>query len=992
LARGVYRAPLLLLGAYRETDIDEKHPLSSVLSELNRERLLQSVPLKRLSFDDVLELIRRILEQDDVPKEFCELVYAKTQGNPFFVEEVISSLKEEGVIYREKNEWKIKEVSKIELPETVKSVIKKRLSRLDDKSQRVLNLASFVGMDFTYDALSGVTGLENDKLLEIMDGLLKAGFVKHAVIRGEDVCSFADIIVRDVVHEEVGPFKRKKLHGVVGEALEKVYAERIDEHFGELALHFLESGDKEKALHYFLKAGDKAAKVYANNEAVSYFQHALTLLEKKEGELQEKGRVLEKLGDVKNLVGEYDASTNYWNEALLLWSQLHENEKAARVHRKIANLLWDNIGETAKAEEHYDKALGILEHKPESVELASLYEDMAHMYYRTKDMTKAQSLAEKALELGKKLDDYEVMANSYVSLGTVFSNIGDRKKAIECLERALKIALDNGLMEAALRAYNNLAVTLSIEGAEQGMKIMEKGYDLAKKIGYIQLQSFMGTNIAWYCVGMGDMKRAFSLVEESVALDRKFGNMINLSFSIGTLAIANLVLGDWDKGEKLLKEKILITEKLNDINQVVDGYSWLAWAHFVKGEYSEARALYEKAYEVCEKAGAKSSQMWLSTSVIWTSIELGELEKVDNLLDKVYEFALKMKDRELIAWADARKGMMFRAQKKWEDSIQHFEKSIQEVEALGYKQHNVYAFARMFLCEYARVYLERNQEGDREKAHNLLNQALEIFQKMGAKKDIEKIESKMAYIETGKQAILEREPTAITISETLPDYVSTGYEELDKLLFGGIPRNCAVILTSPSCDERDLLIKKFLETGAKNGEVTFYITIDPGEVKTLAEEFQSNFYLFICNPQADTIVKDLPNVFKLKGVENLNDINMALTSTIRKLDPSLKSPRRICIEIIPDVLLQHQAVQTRRWLSAFIPELRTNGFTTLAILDPEMHSPQEVRAILDLFEGEINLYESETEKGLQKFLKIKKMQNKKYLESELPIQKEKLLE
>ena len=220
LARGVYRAPLLLLGAYRETDIDDKHPLSSVLAELNRERLLQSVPLKRLSFDDVLELIRRILEQDDVPREFCELVYGKTQGNPFFVEEVISSLKEEGVIYREKNEWKIKEVSKIALPETVKSVIKKRLSRLDDESQRVLSLASFVGKDFTYNALSAVTGLENDKLLEIMDGLLKAGFVKHTVIRGEDICSFADIIVRDVVHEEVGPFKRKKLHGVVGEALE----------------------------------------------------------------------------------------------------------------------------------------------------------------------------------------------------------------------------------------------------------------------------------------------------------------------------------------------------------------------------------------------------------------------------------------------------------------------------------------------------------------------------------------------------------------------------------------------------------------------------------------------------------------------------------------------------------------------------------------------------------------------------------------------------
>ena len=742
LARGVYRESLLLLGAYRETDIDERHPLPPVLRELNRERLLQSVPLKHMSFDDVSEMIKQILEQDDMPREFCELVYGKTRGNPFFVEEVIKSLKEEEIIYREKGKWKIKEVAKIEFPETVKSVIKARISRLDDDCQNVLTMASFVGNDFAFEALCGVTSIEEDKLLELMEKILKTGLVKEKVIRGQDVYSFADIIIRDVVHEEVSHLRHKKLHGVVGNALEKAYASKIDEHFGELALHFLECGDKEKALGYFLKAGDKAAKIYANSEAVSYFQSALKLLEEKEGEVREKGRVLEKLGDIKNLVGEYDASTKCWNEALLLWNQLYEKEKIARLHRKIANLLWESKGETAKAEEHYDKALGILEHEAESVELASLYEDMAHMYYRTKDMTKAQSLAEKALELGKKLNDYEVMVKSYVSLGTVFDNIGDRKKAIECHERALKIALDNELMEAALRAYNNLAAALPAEETERAQESLEKGYDLAKKIGDIQFQSFMGTNIAWHYFGMGDVERALSLVEESVALDRKSGNMINLSYSIGTLALTHLVLGDWDKCEKYLKEKIGITEKLNDIQQTVGSYAWLAFLHLNKGEYLEARALYEKAYEVCEKAGAKSSQMWLSNGVIWTSIELGELEKANNLLDKLYEFASKVKDRELIAWADARKGMMFRAQKKWEDSIQHFEKSIQELEALGAKRYNVYLFARMFLYEYARVYLERDQPGDREKAHNLLNQALEIFQKMGAKKEIEKIIAK----------------------------------------------------------------------------------------------------------------------------------------------------------------------------------------------------------------------------------------------------------
>jgi TolB-like protein/KaiC/GvpD/RAD55 family RecA-like ATPase/Tfp pilus assembly protein PilF len=215
--------------------------------------------------------------------------------------------------------------------------------------------------------------------------------------------------------------------------------------------------------------------------------------------------------------------------------------------------------------------------------------------------------------------------------------------------------------------------------------------------------------------------------------------------------------------------------------------------------------------------------------------------------------------------------------------------------------------------------------------------------------------------------------------------VSTGYADLDELLYGGLPPNLAVALTSPACNERDLLVKDFLETGARKGEVTFYVTIDPGVAKLFAEEFPSNFHLFVCNAQANAIVEDLPNVLKLKGVENLTDVSMALTSAIRKLDPSLKGPRRICLGLVSDVLLQHHAVQTRRWLTSLLAELKSIGFTTLAVIDPQMHPSEELHAILSLLDGDINIYEKETDEGLRKYLRIKKMGNSKYLEDELPL-------
>jgi TolB-like protein/Tfp pilus assembly protein PilF len=218
--------------------------------------------------------------------------------------------------------------------------------------------------------------------------------------------------------------------------------------------------------------------------------------------------------------------------------------------------------------------------------------------------------------------------------------------------------------------------------------------------------------------------------------------------------------------------------------------------------------------------------------------------------------------------------------------------------------------------------------------------------------------------------------------------VSTGYVDLDRLLWGGLRSNCAVVLTSPSCSERDLLVKRFLEIGAKNGEATFYITVNPGSAKALADEYPSSFWLFVCNAQADAIVKDAPNVIKLKGVENLNDISMALTSAIRKLDPSQKGARRICLDLVSDVLLQHHTVQTRRWMAGLIPELKSAGFTTLGVMDSRIHPSEELYAILGLFDGEISIFQKEGEKGGGKYLKINKMSNQRYLEDELPLKRE----
>jgi hypothetical protein len=177
----------------------------------------------------------------------------------------------------------------------------------------------------------------------------------------------------------------------------------------------------------------------------------------------------------------------------------------------------------------------------------------------------------------------------------------------------------------------------------------------------------------------------------------------------------------------------------------------------------------------------------------------------------------------------------------------------------------------------------------------------------------------------------------------------------------------------------------------RRGDATFHVTIDPAELALLAKEHQSNFYLFVCSPRADTMVEmSLPNVFKFKGVENLTEISIALAKAFRSLDAPQNVPRRACIEIVSDVLLQHHALQTRRWLKDLIPEFRSQGFTTLAVMNLQMHPPEEIQAILDLFEGQIAIFEKDIGTGPMKFVRVNKMTNQKYADSELPLKKEKL--
>jgi hypothetical protein len=281
MARAINAERLLVLGAYRDLELDDQRSLARTVAEMNRERLFYMIPLKRLASSEVFQMVRQTLGEK-VPSELPDLVYGKTEGNPFFVEEVLRSLVEEGAVYPVEKGWAVKDLSQVHVPRGIKEVLGKKLERLDEESRHVLSAAAVIGREFSFPVLREVTGLDEDRLIDIVEKCLHARLLVDRHVPGEEVYAFADSQLRDVLYEDISPVRRRRHHLKVGEAVEKVYAGKVDDHLEALAYHFLEGNDPSKAIDYSQKAGDKATRLFAWDQARRYYETVLKLMEKRE--------------------------------------------------------------------------------------------------------------------------------------------------------------------------------------------------------------------------------------------------------------------------------------------------------------------------------------------------------------------------------------------------------------------------------------------------------------------------------------------------------------------------------------------------------------------------------------------------------------------------------------------------------------------------------------------------------------------------------------
>jgi class 3 adenylate cyclase/DNA polymerase III delta prime subunit len=428
LAGELRTAPLLVLGTYRDVELDHAHPLTLALASLRRLTAVEDVPLQGLSLPAVIDMVAAIARQE-LPRRgrlLAEALHEETEGNPFFIAEIIKHLIETGRLYQEGGRWTsdAASITELDIPASVREVLDRRLFRLSAPCRRALAVAALVGAEFNLGLLRKVSGLAEAELLAALEEAIDAGVIAEAPAVVAHY-TFAHALIRQTLLGELSTTRRLWLHQQVGEALEELSAGRPGHRLPQLAYHFTESGPagREKAMDYALRAGAQAAELLAYEEAARHYRNALEVMDHVDAVAGQRCETLLALGDALWRAGDRREAKRVSGEAAGLARQMGDGERFARAALGYGVGL-GGFGYVDRADAELVKLLEealITLGESESALHARVMARLAVELYYTHERERREALSEEALRIARRVGDPSVLLVAMYS----------REKAIE---------------------------------------------------------------------------------------------------------------------------------------------------------------------------------------------------------------------------------------------------------------------------------------------------------------------------------------------------------------------------------------------------------------------------------------------------------------------------------------------------------------------------------------------------------------------------------
>ncbi len=745
LARGIAGQRVLIVGAYRDIELDRTHPLSEIVATLRRERPYQRVLLRGLPEDDVVAFVAAVSEQQPTDEQaqagrrlLAAALCRETEGNPFFIREILTHLVEEGKLYRdEEGRWTaggITNISELGIPEGVREVIGRRLSRLSEGCNRMVTLASTMTGGFSWEALKAICAEPEAQLLDLLDEALRAQLVHERRDGQAVVYEFTHALIRQTLYGELSTPRRVILHRQIGEALEKLYESNAEPHLAELAHHFYQAapgGDVNKAIDFARRAGERAMESFAYEDAVGQYERALQALDlRAHTDTAARCDLLLALAQAQGSAG----SIFIGRETALRAAELARRLSDAQ---RFGDAVWlSGIGlDTGNIDLQFvgriEEALARLG-EADSGLTARLMARLSNALAFGGDQERRTTLAREALEMARRAGDVDALV--YTMTNTFMLGFGheDPRKQLTAADEIVTLAEASGREVGAIWGhFNRIACYLEmgdIPAVEQEMQMHRR---LAEKLR----QPFF----AW------------------------FGPLLD--------CMRALLDGQWEEGERLAQQALAIGQsphgqnavsmfgaqmfplrreqgRLSELEGAVKAFvaqypnlwPWhaaLGYGYCDLARLDEARAVFEHyagRLESMPRDWAWLIGMALLAELCWN---LGDIERASRLYDLLLPYA----GRNVIVGANAHcygdtsrfLGQLATVLEWWEEAEEHYNHAL---EMNGRMSPPWLAWTQY---QYADMLFRRDAPGDREKALLLVSQALDIAERLSMKTLLERV-------------------------------------------------------------------------------------------------------------------------------------------------------------------------------------------------------------------------------------------------------------
>jgi adenylate cyclase len=643
MAWTIENLPVVVLLTYRGLDASLQGKTLTRLETLNN---FTQIKLGELDAQETEQVIRSKLfnlfpeRGGAVPPILIERITSRAQGNPFYVEELLNYLHDRGI-----DPGDLEALKQLDLPTSLHSLILSRIDQLTASQQLTLKVASIIGRVFRFEDLHNyypsldIAG----KLKADLQELERLELTPLESPEPELTYLFKHPVTHEVGYESLSFATRVQLHGQYARYLENAYPDRADQLAPQMAHHFERAQIRDKARFYLVKAGEQAAANFANDEALTYFDRALTHIETADPRM--RFDTLFKRERVYDLLARRTEQRQDLGELARLMDQFEDAPfLRAQIARRQVKLEIDTGNYTAAKAMAREALQEIdVEAFPDLFTDALLLE--ARALFLVGQVAAAKPVAEQALALARTHHYVRGEYNALAQLGLCSWYSGDTAGAAVLLEQSLKQIRQAGDIRRELEILNNLGIVIKdMYRFSAALEFYEQAQKIAKKIGDRTGEASLLTNMGRACLVSGDYVRADRYCAEAAALAVEVREPITQAMALHNRSESYRQLGQYAEAKKAAEQSLELVRSGGYRVGEADALENIALVEFSLGKHGEALEHAQAALEIAREVSARRLEVSLLTHMGHMHLKLGQLDAAEKALLEAWDIERELQE------------------------------------------------------------------------------------------------------------------------------------------------------------------------------------------------------------------------------------------------------------------------------------------------------------------------------------------------------------